>query len=107
MASTFKNASVDVLATQTTVYTAPAGVQAVIFGFNLANVDGVNDATVIVEVYDDSAAVHKTIGQGVLVPAENTLVWDGKIVLEENDILKVTASAAGDVVAYASIVEKN
>lgn len=106
MAISFKNPNVAIAISATTVYTCPAATESVVFTLNISNVDGVNDATVTVEVYDDSTATTRVLGKDIIVPADNTLVWEGKIALEANDILKCTASAANDLEAYASVMEK-
>jgi hypothetical protein len=43
----------------------------------------------------------------VEVPSDSTLVIEKPINLEAGDILKVTASAASDLEAFASVLEMN
>ena len=110
MAIAFKNASVNIqaAATQTLVIQAPVGKTHVIFSLHLANTSA-NNRRVTIELYDDSASTTGALGKDVLIPTENTLSWDGKIVLEENDILYVTADLTagfGDIVATAHILEQ-
>jgi len=105
MANTFKNASVAVGITRTTLYTCPALTTAVVFSLYLANVDGAAPVNAVVEVYDDSAAVHRKItGVDTPIPIGSSLEV-GKIALEAGDILKVTADVAGDLEAFANILE--
>ena len=58
MANAFKNAGVAIGATATTIYQTPIGVNSsVVHSIYIANVDGVNSATVNIEVSTDGAGV--------------------------------------------------
>ena len=70
-----------------------------------SNVDGTNDATVDLLVTDNSLGSDFYIMKTVDVPADSSLVIEKPINLEANDILKVKASAAGDLQAFASVLE--
>ena len=105
MANTFKNAAVAIGNTNTTVYTCPASTSAVVHAVYISNVDGTNDATVDVIVTDNSQGTNFHIMKTVDVPADSSLVIEKPINLEANDILKVKASSAGDLQAFASILE--
>lgn len=73
----------------------------------IANVDGVNDATVNVDVQKNGTTAYR-ITNTVNVPADTTLVVIGKdapVYLEENDKLRATASAASDLEAVVSYEE--
>ena len=70
-----------------------------------SNVDGTNDATVDLLVTDNSLGSDFYILKTVDVPADSSLVIEKPINLEANDILKVKASAAGDLQAFASVLE--
>ena len=98
MANTFKSYLSAGVTTQTAVLTAPASTQTTVIGLSLANTStGAITATVtltrgatVVNVIKDAA-----------VPASDTLVLyggDQKLVLQASDVLKVTASAATDVI---------
>ncbi len=72
----------------------------------IANVDGVNAASVTVDIYDGTAA--RCLVKTVAVPADSTLTVIGRddsIYLEEGDSLRLTASAANDLEAIASYEE--
>jgi len=70
----------------------------------VSNVDGVNDATVNVDVYRSSTAYH--IAKTITVPADTTLdVMNKSIFLQEGDALRLTASAASDLEAVCSYQE--
>ena len=107
MANTFKNAAVAIGTSATTLYTAPAGTTGIIHAIYISNVDGVNDATVDITVTDTSAGQTFHIMKTVEVPSDSTLVIEKPINLEAGDILKVTASSASDLEAFASVLEMN
>ena len=70
----------------------------------VSNVDGVNDATVNVDIYRSSTAYH--IAKTITVPADTTLdVMNKPIYLEEGDALRLTASAASDLEGVCSYEE--
>ena len=105
MANTFKNAGVAIGTSRTTLYTAPSATQSVIHALYISNVDGVNDADVTVEVTTDGGSTYFHICKTVPVPADSTLLMDKPINLEAGDILALTASVAGDLEVFASILE--
>ena len=107
MANTFKNAGVAIGTTDTTLYTAPAGTTGIIHAIYISNVDGTNDASVDIMVTDTSAGQTYHIMKTVEVPADSTLVIEKPINLETGDILKVKASSASDLEAFASVLEMN
>ncbi len=70
----------------------------------VSNIDGINNATVDVDLYR-SAAAYK-IASTITVPADATLdVISKAMYLEEGDALRLTASAAGDLQAVCSYEE--
>jgi len=103
--NTFKNAGVAIGTSRTTVYTTPAATQSVIHALYISNVDGVNDASVTVEVTVDGGTTYRHIAKTVSVPADATLLLDKPINMEAGDILGLTASVAGDLEVFASILE--
>ena len=105
MANTFKNACLAIGASRTDVYTCPAATAAVIHSVYLSNIDGTNNATVTIELYDSSATTYFSLGTTLPVDADSTLVLDKPINLEAADKVVVTASAAGDIVAVCAVLE--
>ena len=105
MANTFKNAGVAVGTSATTLYTAPAATTGIIHAIYISNVDGTNDANVSITVTDTSAGATFHIMKTVSVPADSTLVIEKPINLEPTDVLKATASVAGDIEAFVSVLE--
>jgi hypothetical protein len=105
MANSFKNAGIQVTTNRTTLYTCPAETAAVIHALYISNVDGVNEATVDIEITVDGGTTYRYIGKTLSVPEDSTLVLDKPLNLEANDILAITASVAGDIDAVCSILE--
>lgn len=69
----------------------------------VANVDGTNDATVTMAVYDASADATYHLAYTINVPADSTLdIISNSIYLEEGDKITGTASADGDLQAVLS-----
>ena len=72
----------------------------------IANVDGSSSSSITVDLYRSSTAY--ALASTVVVPADATLVViskDTSIYLEEGDVLRCTASTAGDLVAVCSYEE--
>ena len=105
MANTFKNAGVAISTSRTILYTCPVATQAVIHALYISNVDGVNDADVTVEITVDGGSNYFHVAKSVPVPAGATLLLDKPMNLEANDVIALTASVAGDLEVFASILE--
>ena len=114
MASSFKNAGLDVGVLDDAtgnIYTASgSGVTAVIHAVYISNKSSTNEAKVNVKVTTDGGSTFYHVGRSLNVAANNTLVLDKPINLENNDILRIHAdpnpdSSSVDVEAYASILE--
>ena len=70
----------------------------------VSNVDGAAAADITIDLYRSSTAYH--LGKTISVPADSTLDLVSKpIYLEEGDVLRLTASAAGDLEAVCSYEE--
>lgn len=72
----------------------------------VANVDGVNDASVTVDVYDGTTA--RYLAKTVAVPADSTLTVitrDDLLYLNEGDSLRLSASANNDLESIVSYEE--
>ena len=114
MANAFTNAGVAIGATATTVYQVPIGTDSsVVHSIYIANIDGVNSATVNIEVSTDGAgsANFFHVAKTVQVPADSTLILDKPVNLfntnnaSAGDLMRATASAAGDLECFISILE--
>ena len=114
MANAFKNAGVAIGNSATTIYQVPIGVNSsVVHSIYIANVDGVNSATVNIEVSTDGAGSGSFfhVAKTVQVPADSTLILDKPVNLyntnnaSAGDLMRATASAASDLEAFISILE--
>ena len=107
MAETFKNAYLDVSDSEADFYTCPGSTTAIVLTLRMTNVDGTNAATVDAKVLDSDGSTNSMIASTINVPADSTLELAGasKIVLEAGDKVRLTASAASDIEAFASILE--
>jgi len=105
VANTFKNAGVAIGTTQTLVYQAPAGATAVIHAIYISNINGTTDATVDVQATIDGGTTFVHLGKTLPVPADSTLLLDKPVNLEAGDKLVMTASAAGMLEVFVSIME--
>ena len=114
MASSFKNAGLDVGVLDTSagdIYTASgSGVTAVIHAVYISNLSSTNAAKVNVKVTIDGGTTFRHVGKSLNVSANNTLIMDKPINLENNDKLRIYAdpnpdSSSVDVEAFASILE--
>ena len=113
MANAFTNAGV-AITTATTIYQVPIGTNsAVVHSIYIANIDGVNSATVNIEVSTDGAgaAGFFHVAKTVIVPADSSLILDKPINLRNannasaGDLIRATASATGDLEAFVSVLQ--
>ena len=113
MANAFTNAGV-AITTATTIYQVPIGTDSsVVHSIYIANVDGVNSATVNIEVSTDGAgsANFFHVAKTVQVPADSSLILDKPINLRNannasaGDLIRATASATGDLQAFVSVLQ--
>jgi len=113
MASTFKNAGLDVGVLDDAtgnMYTAGGSVYAVVHAVYISNLSATNSAKVNVKVTIDGGSTFRHVGRSLNVSANNTLIMDKPINLENNDKIRIYAdpnpdSSSVDVEAYLSILE--
>ena len=105
MANTFKNAAKAIGNSATTVYTCPAATTGVIHAIYISNIHATNDVTVDITVKDTSASATFHIAKNLSVPNGSVAIFEKPINLEATDILKLNASAASSLEAFASILE--
>ena len=105
MANTFKNAAKAIGNSATTVYTCPAATTGVIHAIYISNIHATNDVTVDITVTDTSATATFHIAKNLSVPNGSVAIFEKPINLEATDILKLNASAASSLEAFASILE--
>ena len=114
MASSFKNAGLDVGVLDDStgdIYTATgSGVTAVIHAVYVSNLSATNAAKINVKVTTDGGSTFYHVGRSLNVSANNTLIMDKPINLENNDKIRIYAdpnpdSSSVDVEAYVSVLE--
>ena len=114
MPNAFTNAGVAIGASATTIYQVPIGTDSsVVHSIYIANVDGVNSATVNIEVSTDGAGAADFfhVAKTVQVPADSSLILDKPINLRNannasaGDLIRATASAASDLQAFVSVLQ--
>ena len=107
MANTFKLITDTAVGTSAaSVYTCPASTATTVIGLSLANIIN-NTVTVDIQV-DNNDGDNIYIVKAAPVPIGGALVaigGDQKLVLNESDVLKVTASDASSVDVALSILE--
>ncbi len=104
MANDFKGVQKVGVTSVTTVYTAPSSNDSIILEIDIANTT-TGACTTSVEVLDTSASTDAFLVKDAPIPAGGALqvIAGQKVVLETGDSIRVTASAACDVVC--SILE--
>ena len=114
MPNAFTNAGVAIGNSATTIYQVPIGTDSsVVHSIYIANVDGVNSATVNIEVSTDGAGSGNFfhVAKTVQVPADSTLILDKPINLfntnnaSAGDLMRATADVASRLECFISILE--
>ena len=104
MSNTYKSTFFDLTTTnQTTVYTVPAGVKALVRTIQLTNHTG--NTNVEVFVTDTSATLTVEIAHITMSARSTENFAKGTIVLDAGDIIKITADTANRVTGTVSILE--
>ena len=94
MANSFVNKKVDLTSTSaTTLYTVPSATTAIIKSI-LVSEDSGNADTITVTITDSDAAVFSVFKTKSISANGTTELLSGPLVLEESEILKVTAATA-------------
>ena len=105
MANQYKNAKVDLTATTaTTLYTCPTATTAIIKSI-LVSEDSGNADTITVTITDSASAVF-SVFKVKAVGANTTIeLLTAPLVIEESEIVKVTAATADRLHVVASLLE--
>ena len=105
MANSFKNKKVDLTTTSvTTLYTVPSATTGVIKSI-LVSEDSGNADTITVTITDTSDNVFSLFKTKSISANATTELLTGPLVLEESEVLKVTAATANRLHVVASILE--
>ena len=108
MANKYINKAFDLSTTDATIiYTVPAETVAIVEAVQAYN-DTASAVTVTMSFTDSSASTTYNIGFASSTSIEQfSLLTDSLLVLEESDVLKLTASVADRVTGVASILEQD
>ena len=105
MANTFTNKKVDLTTTSaTTLYTAPSATTCIIKSI-LVSEDSGNADTITVTITDTAAAVFSLFKTKSISANGTTELLTAPLVLEESEILKVTAATANRLHVVLSALE--
>jgi hypothetical protein len=105
MANSFVNKKVDLTSTSvTTLYTVPSATTGVIKSI-LVSEDSGNADTITVTITDTSDAVFSLFKTKSISANATTELLTGPLVLEESEVLKVTAATANRLHVVASVLE--
>ena len=104
MSNTYKSTFFDLTTTnQTTVYTVPAGVKALVKTIQLTNHTG--NTNVEIFVTDTSATLTVEIAHITMAARSTDNFAKGTIVLDPEDILKITADTANRITGTVAVLE--
>ena len=105
MANQYKNAKVDLTATTaTTLYTCPTATTAIVKSI-LVSEDSGNADTITVTITDADSAVFSLFKTKAVSANATTELLTAPLVVEESEILKVTAATANRLHVVASLLE--
>ena len=105
MANTFVNKKADLTSTSaTTLYTVPSATTAVIKSI-LVSEDSVNAYTITVTITDTSDAVFSLFKTKAISANATTELLSAPLVLQESEVLKVTAATANRLHVVLSALE--
>lgn len=105
MANNFKNAKIDLTTTNATVlYTCPSATTAVVKSI-LASEDSGNADTITITLTDASAAVFSLFKVKAVGANATVELLTAPLVVQENEIIKVTAATANRLHVVASLLE--
>ena len=107
MANIYKNAKLDLTTTsETTLYTAPSDSRAIVKSILVCD-DSNNGSTLTVTITDASSNVFVLFDVKSIAGHATVEFLTHPIIVEENEILKVTAADANRLHVIASILEIN
>ena len=105
MSNAYKNAKVDLTATTaTTLYTCPTATTAIVKSI-LVSEDSGNADTITVTITDADSAVFSLFKTKAISANATTELLTAPLVVEESEILKVTAATADRLHVVASLLE--
>ena len=108
MANFYINAITSLSATtSTSIYTVPSGSSAIVKTVSVYNSNASNSAALTVQVTDTAASATKTFDKATVgAETKKAFLQNGEVmVLDENDILKMTAGTANYFDVFVSVME--
>tara|TARA_A100000172_G_scaffold53424_1_gene33854 strand:- start:14 stop:337 length:324 start_codon:yes stop_codon:yes gene_type:complete len=105
VANVYKNAKVDLTTTDiTTLYTCPTATTAIIKSI-LISEDSGNADTITVTITDSASAVFSVFKTKAIGANTTVELLTGPLVVEESEVVKVTAATANRLHVVASLLE--
>lgn len=105
MANVYKNAKVDLTTTDiTTLYTCPTATTAIIKSI-LVSEDSGNADTITVTITDSASAVFSVFKVKAVGANTTVELLTGPLVVEESEVVKITAATANRLHVVASLLE--
>ena len=108
MANTYINTITSLSATTSaTIYTVPSATTAIVKTISAHNSNGSNAATLTIQVTDTSASATKTFDkESIAAETKKAFLQNGEVlILDESDILKMTAGTANYFDVFVSTLE--
>jgi|TARA_R110000824_G_scaffold61715_1_gene163860 hypothetical protein len=108
MANAYINTITSLTSTSSTsVYTVPTATTAIVKMMSVYNSDGSNAATITIQVTDTSASATKTFDkESIAAETKKAFLQNGEVlILDESDILKMTAGTANYFDVFMSTLE--
>lgn len=107
MAANLKGSNATVSTSLTAIYTAPALTTSTIISVSFANTNVSTTRTMSLVHYDSSGTSAKNIITNLGIPAEDTYLYNDKIVLEAGDELRAVVDVGSDLHAVISVLEQS
>tara|TARA_R100001377_G_scaffold4782_1_gene2714 strand:+ start:1121 stop:1444 length:324 start_codon:yes stop_codon:yes gene_type:complete len=105
MPNNYKNAKLDLTATTaTTLYTCPAAATSLVKSILVSN-DSASDSTITVTITNAADAIFSLYKLKAITANTTIELFTAPLVVEEGEILKVTAAAANRLHVVASFLE--
>lgn len=96
----FNNSKGVANSTQTTIYTVPANMTAVVIGMNIANLSALE------ELVDVQVGTNYIVRQAPVGDGQSFSPLDGKIILTAGEVVYVTTTTDGGVDVFISVLEQ-
>ena len=107
MANIYKNAKVDLTTTDiTSLYSCPSNSRAIVKSILVCN-DSADVSTLTLTITDSTTAVFVLFNTNSISPGITSELLNNPIIVQESEILKVTAGNANRIHVIASILEIN